>query len=185
VLFARGDSVYKALPDCDVFDQERDARTFDGNCPIVAHPPCRGWGRLRGLANPTQDELANGVWAADQVRKNGGVLEHPAGSLLWYAAFLPHPGSVDRWGGWTLPVAQQWWGHRAEKLTWLYIRGVEPAGVPVMPLVLGRAERVIGSSSIRKGHPGFRSECTRAEREATPIELALWLVELAQRSKRH
>lgn len=30
VLFARADSHYKALPDCDVYDMERDARTYDG-----------------------------------------------------------------------------------------------------------------------------------------------------------
>jgi len=41
VLFARADSIYKSLPDCDVYDIERDARTYDGPWPVVAHPPCR------------------------------------------------------------------------------------------------------------------------------------------------
>ena len=52
VLFARSDSVYKTLPGCDVWDKERDARCFAGNEKIVAHPPCRGWGKLRKLAKP-------------------------------------------------------------------------------------------------------------------------------------
>ena len=30
VLFARADSVYKTLPDVEVYDAERDARTYDG-----------------------------------------------------------------------------------------------------------------------------------------------------------
>ena len=38
VLFARADSHYKALPGVDVYDMERDARTYDGprywmHCP--------------------------------------------------------------------------------------------------------------------------------------------------------
>lgn len=50
VLFARADSIYKGLPGVDVYDADRDARTFPGGCPVVAHPPCRAWavsGRLR------------------------------------------------------------------------------------------------------------------------------------------
>lgn len=41
VLFARTDSVYRSLPDVEVYDIERDARTFAGGMPVVAHPPCR------------------------------------------------------------------------------------------------------------------------------------------------
>lgn len=39
VLFARSNSVYKSMPGCDVFDLERDARTYSGNSPVIAHPP--------------------------------------------------------------------------------------------------------------------------------------------------
>jgi hypothetical protein len=45
ILFARRDSIYKELAGCDVWDIDRDARTFDGPGPVVAHPPCRAWGR--------------------------------------------------------------------------------------------------------------------------------------------
>lgn len=38
VLFARKDSVYKTMPECDVYDIDRDARTYDGPWPVVAHP---------------------------------------------------------------------------------------------------------------------------------------------------
>ena len=38
VLFAREDSHYKTLPQCDVYDMARDARTYDGPHPVVAHP---------------------------------------------------------------------------------------------------------------------------------------------------
>jgi hypothetical protein len=157
---------------------------------VIAHPPCRAWGRLRALANPRPDEKALAVFAVRQVRAWGGVLEHPARSTLWPAAGLPLPGDRDEWGGWTLPIAQSWWGHRAEKLTWLYIVGCAPADIPDMPLALGEATHVIGTSGRRrdggrlhKGDAGWRPEVTKAEREHTPPELAAWLVDLAQRCR--
>lgn len=126
VLFARADSNYKALPETDVWDAERDARKWPGGCPVVAHPPCRAWGRLKHMANPRPDEKNLARLAVALVREFGGVLEHPARSELWAAQKLPQPGERDQYGGWTLPISQYWWGHRAEKKTWLYIVGCEP-----------------------------------------------------------
>ena len=82
VLFARKDSHYKGLPDCDVWDAERDARRWPGGCPVVAHPPCRAWGVLAHLARPEADERALALFALDALRRNGGVLEHPRKSRL-------------------------------------------------------------------------------------------------------
>lgn len=177
VLFARGDSVYKTLPVCDVWDMERDARRWPGGCPVVAHPPCRAWGRLRAFANPRPDEKDLARWAVQMVREWGGVLEHPAGSTLWLDQALPIPGTVDSFGGWTLAAPQKWWGHKAEKATWFYIVGCDPADIPDVPLVLGDAAYVVQS---RKRHD-YRPHISKAEREATPPELATWLVELASR----
>lgn len=188
VLFARSDSVYKTIQGCDVWDMGRDARKWPGGCPVVAHPPCRAWGRLRGLANPRPDEKELAVFAVAQVRKFGGVLEHPEASTLWPAQGLPNPGEVDCFGGWTLPVLQFWWGHRAEKATRLYIVGCSRANVPEIPFALGEAPCVCGSSGRRrgggrlhKGDLGWRPEITKAEREGTPPDLARWLVDLAVR----
>jgi hypothetical protein len=188
VLFARADSHYKALPGVDVWDADRDARLFPGGARVVAHPPCRAWGRLRKLANPRHDEPALAPWAVAQVRRFGGVLEHPAGSTLWQFAGLPCPGQRDEFGGWTLPIVQSWWGHRAEKPTWLYIVGCPPAAVLRIPLMLGEASHIVGSpgrrrdgSRLHKGDPGWRPEVSKAEREHTPPALAAWLVELASR----
>lgn len=183
VLFARADSVYKSLPDCDVWDADRDARRWPGGTPVVAHPPCRAWGSLRHMAKPRPDEKQLAVWAVQKVREFGGVLEHPKNSQLWPAEGLPPPGQFDSYGGWTLPIFQQWWGHRAEKATLLYIVGCRPADVPQMPMCLGEASHVIASSSRRqyRDHPFFKPEVTKAEREHTPPALAAWLVELATR----
>lgn len=171
VLFARADSHYKAMADCDVWDIERDARKWPGGMPVVAHPPCRAWGRLRKFANPRKGERLLATWAVRQVRAWGGVLEHPAGSLLWPKAGLPAPGQRDRFGGWTLPIVQQWWGHRAEKKTLLYIVGIEPWQLPAIPLVLGEASHVVQS---RKRFD-YRPHISKAEREHTPPDLACWL----------
>lgn len=168
VLFARSDSVYKSFDLADVWDAERDARKWPGGCPLVSHPPCRGWGRLSHMAKPREDELDLAIFAINQVRLNGGVLEHPAGSKLWDAANLPPPGYRDDWGGFTLPIRQSWFGHLAPKNTWLYIVGVAPSGIPAFPFALGQPDGRIENMS-------------KANREKTPIELARWLLDLAQR----
>lgn len=184
VLFARRDSIYKTLPDCDVYDIDRDARTYAGGVPVVAHPPCRAWGRLSHMAKPRHDEKELARWAVAQVRMYGGVLEHPAGSALWKDQNLPEPGAGrDAYGGWTLTISQHWFGHRAEKMTRLYIVGCDPRDVPDFDLSLHRATHVIASSTKRqkRDHPDFRPEVTKAEREHTPPPLAAWLRELALR----
>ena len=183
VLFARADSIYKTLPDCDVYDIDRDARNYAGDSPVVAHPPCRAWGRLSHMAKPRPDEKDLARFSVAQIRRLGGVLEHPKGSALWADQSLPAPGTRDEFGGWTLPVFQMWWGHRAEKATYLYIVGCEPRDIPTIPYVMGEASHTIASSKARqhRNHPLYRPEVTKPEREKTPPQLAEWLVELARR----
>lgn len=179
VLFARSDSVYKGLAGCDVYDESRDARNYDGPHPVVAHPPCRAWGRLRTFARPEPHERNLARLAVALVREFGGVLEHPAGSLLWDAQRLPGSWGRDSYGGWTLPAPQKWWGHKAEKSSWFYIVGCSPDDAPRLPLVLGDASHVVQS----RKREDYRPHITKAEREHTPPELARWLVELASRCR--
>ncbi|MDD2540060.1 MAG: hypothetical protein PHH28_03330 [Desulfuromonadaceae bacterium] len=179
VLFARQDSVYKSLPGCDVFDIDRDARCYPGANPVVAHPLCRSWGRLRKFAKPRDDERDLAVFAVDQVRKYGGVLEHPLGSELWSFCDLPLPGRVDSFGGFTLGINQNWFGHRAEKKTLLYIVGVLPGNIPPVPFTLEYASHVIARNNRNKNYrPPLVS---KSEREHTPPAFAEWLVDLAKR----
>jgi hypothetical protein len=179
-LFARADSHYKALPGVDVYDVERDARTYDGPWPVVAHPPCRAWGRLRTFANPRPDERNLARLAVALVREFGGALEHPAGSTLWESQRLPGVGcGRDSFGGWTMGIKQHDFGHRAEKETLIYIVGCAPGDVPAVPLPLTKATHCIRPT---KSYPRLPS-VTKAEREHTPPELAAWLVDLARRCK--
>jgi hypothetical protein len=176
VLFARSDSIYKTLPGTDVYDMERDALTWPGGCPVIAHPPCRAWGRLRAFANPRPGEKELALWAVDQVRAYGGILEHPASSLLWQAACLPQPGKRDEFGGITVGIHQHTLGHRAEKKTLLYIVGSSPADWPSLPLVLDEPTHVIQSRK-RENH---RPHVSKAEREHTPQPFAEWLLTIAR-----
>ncbi len=175
VLFARSDSVYKLISGTDVWDEERDARLWPGGLPVIAHPPCRAWGRLRHFAKPQPHEKDLAIYAVDMVRKYGGVLEHPEASLLWKEADLPPPGAPpDSYGGWTLAIRQCDWGHPTEKKTWLYIVGMRPDDLPRMP-----AHRdPVGVIKPCRTSPRRLKIVTKAEREKTPPHFAVWLVEL-------
>lgn len=176
VLFARRDSIYKTLPGVDVWDADRDALNWHGGNSVVAHPPCRAWGTLSHFARPREGEKDLALWAVDQVRTWGGVLEHPSRSRLWPAAGLPEPGSRDEFGGWTLPILQWWWGHRAEKATRLYICGCDPRDIPPIPCRIGEAECMVSGDRRKSGKPGL----SQNNRERTPPDLAKWLVEVAR-----
>jgi len=178
VLFARAKSNYKAIPGCDVWDIKRDALKWPGGCPVVAHPPCGAWGRLRHFSRPRPGEKDLALWAVEMVRKWGGVLEHPSKSRLWVEAGLPRPGERDEFGGWTLPISQWWWGHRAEKRTLIYVVGCDPRDAPPIPFRIGEASHVIQSRRRGEGH---RPHVSKTEREHTPPLLASWLFELARK----
>jgi len=177
-LFVRADSIYKTMAGIDAWDATRDARRWPGGCPVVAHPPCRGWGRLRQYSYASEAERALAIDAVRSVRAFGGCLEHPAESSLWIHCSLPRPGHTpDVFGGWTLAVEQFHFGHRAEKATWVYVVGCAPDDVPAIPVRAGSATHCIRPT---RAYPRLPS-VTKREREATPPEFAHWLVELARR----
>jgi len=181
VLFARERSVYHSIAVCDVYDRVRGARTWSGGVPVVAHPPCAQWGSLRSFAHRVPEQLALAPWAIEQVRRYGGVVEHPGGSLLWRELDLPAPGAgVDQCGGWTLGIEQREFGHRARKRTLLYIVGCAPRDIPGLPLSLHYATHRVKTDSrspvaTRRRH----LELSAAGRQTTPAAMARWLVALA------
>lgn len=136
-LFVESGGPYYGMTDVDPWDEDRDARRYDGPHPVIAHPPCKRWGRFwhGGPSNPHQFELGadDGCFAAalDAVRRWGGVLEHPADSHAWDRFDLCKPNRCGGWvvadwqGGWTCYVEQGHYGHVARKPTWLYAAKVE------------------------------------------------------------
>jgi hypothetical protein len=183
ILFTRQDSIYKTLG-VDCWDIDRNALNWPGGNPVVCHPPCRAWGQLSQFAKPREGERELAVWAIEQVRKYGGVLEHPRASRLWKELCLPLGKETDEYGGYSLCVNQSWWGHKAQKKTLLYIVGCNRNELPEMPIKLDLVQFIV-ASSVRKGHPKYKPEISKKEREATPVDFAKWLIAVAERCKKH
>ena len=136
-LFVQRGGVYFNLPDVEPWDEQRDARGYDGPHPVVAHPPCSRWCRLAGLVEARWGHRRGedgGCFEAalGAVRRFGGVLEHPAYSDAWSRFDLPTPPAARYgWqrgicGGWSCYVEQGRYGHPAKKATWLYAFGAAP-----------------------------------------------------------
>ena len=127
---------YIGLPGVDPWTRERDARTYPGPWPVVAHPPCDRWCQMAPVNQARYGHRVGddgGCFAAAlaAVRTWGGVLEHPALTLAWPAFGLPKPPAAGGWsrtlcGGWVAHVEQRHYGHRARKATWLYAYGLTP-----------------------------------------------------------
>jgi len=136
-LFVIPDGPYAGIPGVELWDEKKDARSYSGPHPVVAHPPCERWGRYwhggpsARVRRKKGDDGGCFAAALAAVRKFGGVLEHPAASAAWDAFGLNKPPRVGGWvnadfeGGWTCCVDQKHYGHRAQKATWLYAVGVK------------------------------------------------------------
>ena len=123
VLFTQSNSNY-ALLGHNCFDEKRNALTFQGSEPVIAHPPCRLFSRLRRFSTAPGCERLLFSFALAVVRQNGGVLEHPAQSNAWQIFNLPLPGrGVDNFGGYSVQVSMHQFGAAFKKNTWLYIVG--------------------------------------------------------------
>ena len=175
MLYTMPQSVYLGMEGVDCWDEERDARSWPGGTPVVAHPPCRLWGRLRRLSTAPIAEKDLARHAVSEIRRWGGVLEHPAGSLLWADQGLPTPDRGSR-GEFTIAAPQRWWGHRCEKWTWFFVAGLKIEDIPPIPLRLGYPTHVVTSSKKIRN----RELKNRSERSATPPLLAEWLVAIAR-----
>lgn len=179
-LYVETDGVYFGLPDVEPWDAERDARTYAGPWPVVAHPPCNKWSPLafinrRRLPNyEIGDDGGCFAAALAAVRRFGGILEHPAQSLAWKAFGLPKPrsGSWQRTlddAGWVTEVDQGAYGHRARKRTWLYFVGSDPPALDWTPstseLVVSGFLHHAGTNESRRVRPAEASRTPLAFRD--------------------
>lgn len=197
-LYVETDGGYFGLPGVDAWDVTRDARTYSGPHPVVAHPPCQRWGRFAtgSTRKPGQYRVGEdgGCFAAalTAVRNYGGVLEHPKDSLAWDYFGLMKPGDqgwqrADNFGGWTCQVEQGHYGHFSRKPTWLYAVAAE-----LPTLRWGRSEQRLPAYAVeRYGYEKARRIGVMAAvggkhktriRNATPIPFRDLLLDIARSS---
>lgn len=173
---------YPALDGVECWGVSRDATTYAGPWPVVAHPPCGAWSMLRHLYKGSGKNC--GPIAVTQVRKFRGILEQPAHSKLWEACSIPKPGAFqDEYGGYSISVDQCDFGHQARKKTWLYIVGCSRENLPPMPDKRNPVAWVSGTYTPGKRGtvpPGITVLVPRL-RHLTPPAFAAWLVEIARR----
>lgn len=162
VLCANPDSVYKTLPGLDVWDKERNAYNFTGKNPVITHAPCQQWSRMRNFSKPDQAEKELAWFCLRKVLENGGVFEHPAGSLFFKEAKI-FPGDPGLYS-----VDQFWWNLPARKRTYLYFSKCQPVSFPV------RFDLI----EYRLGHSkGGKKDLPKKLRSYTTPEFAKWLID--------
>lgn len=172
-LYVHRGGPYYRIPGVDCWDEARDARLYQGPHPVVTHPPCGPWGVLSWSCYLQDPALA--PIAAAQVRRWGGVLEHPRRSRLWDVIDAVHAGA-----GRYLDIRQVWYGHRAIKSTRLWLVGVE---LDVEMAFLASADRGVAATATCQGGDRALPGMGRPARKLTPARLAEWLVRLAESAR--
>lgn len=171
VLCAAPGSHYYEIPGLDVYDRDRDARSFIGSVPIIAHPPCAQWSRLRMFArvDPGTKALAN--WCYDRWLCNGGVFEHPVSSLVWK--------EFDWSAGRLYKVDLKDFGFGARKTTILAFRKCGPSS---MPISFDAITHIVSGGSKGAKRARSRGLSIKWDANVTPLLFDQWLVDSIRES---
>lgn len=189
-LFVQPGGCYYGMPDIDPWGLPRDARSYLGTYPVVAHPPCQLWTRFAhvnfarwgGEHNRPGNDGGCFAFALHAIKLWGGVIEHPAFSDAWNFFGLPRPVSIgwNRSGDdWVCEVWQSAYGHGARKRTWLLYHG------DCQPREL-RWERPEGTHQIgfhdQRGKDRNKPTISGKAASATPLAFRDDLIALARQS---
>jgi hypothetical protein len=206
-LYVQTGGCYFGLDDVDAWDEQRDARKYDGPWPAVSHSPCPRWGKMwfgqpltvkkTGIRKVLGDDDGCFDHSLKTVRKYGGVIEHPWQSHAWPYFGLNTPPREGGWitadfeGGWTCCVEQGRYGHYARKPTMLYVVVDDPNSLPLLDWGIGKPrydpvviERMGLKRAKRLGEVGARGGGTdSAPRIHTPLPFRDLLLSIARSAK--
>ncbi len=208
-LFVDPKGIYpELLGSRNCWDSVRDARTYVGGSPVVAHPECSRWINFAAV-NWARYKKILPAWypgghdegcfesALRSVRTCLGVLEHPASTHAWkhYGLEAPERGkwTLHCWENktgspvlypecayWTCEISQGAYGHPCRKLTWLLYCGKRP------PFEL-RWDRSPGTHQIgfhdKRGKAANKPTISGKAASATPRAFAEELIRLAEWSQ--
>lgn len=189
-LYVQRDGVYSDLEGVSPWPEERDARSYRGPHPVVAHPPCARWGKFwyGSPSGKTRYEKGDdgGCFANALacVRHYCGVIEHPAESYAWTRFDLPKPvkgagwSAPDNFGGRSIYVEQGQYGHVSRKPTWLYAVGID-FDIPIDTTV-GEQRLRHRDGYERDRRRGIVHYQSKKQRAATPIPFRDLLINLAR-----
>jgi len=153
--------------DINLYDEKRDALTFAGGMAVIAHPPCRLWGSLAHTVTESETmqykEKELGKFCAKAVIDNGGILEQPFESGLFYDMGLPPGGMVNELG-FTIEIPQRMFGHEMIKNTWLFFSKIDYKDVELFKPVIHKKKL---KSIFHLSHK---------QRNRTPVLMAEWLI---------
>lgn len=137
-LFTDRQSAYRLDARCDPWDIRRDATTWKGGGPFVAHPNCRTWGSLARFSTADRDEQGQAILCLGWAMQWPAIIEHPAHSRLWrWTRQLP---------GFThLNLRLSEWGGVTFKPTILALRGVTAKALLNVPEPGNRGSRLFTS----------------------------------------
>ena len=185
-LFVQTDGCYFSNG-IDAWDINRDARLYNSDLPVVAHPPCQLWGNMAfvnyarwgGEHNKPFNDGGCFKSALDSVNRCFGVLEHPAKTRAFEFYGIKKPNGIG-WAKhdnyWVCEVWQSAYGHRANKATWLYYVGKNK------PFELNW-ERTKGTHQIgfqdQRGKSKNKPTLSKNEANATPVLFRDELIRLA------
>ena len=197
-LFVQEGGCYYGVPGVDPWPERRDARLYDLDLPVVAHPPCQRWGRYwsGGPSARVRRKLGDDAGcfssALASVRRVGGVLEHPEASHAYKTFGLAAPPWRGGWVeagdgvGWTCCVAQGHYGHAARKATWLYAVGTDRPELTWGPSEPGvRLDDGFHSKEERRRavRTGVGKRLSARQRAATPLPFRDLLLGLARTAR--
>lgn len=173
-LFVEQKGPYYGVDGIEPWDESKDARKYAGPHPVIAHPPCERWGKFAKIYGRIAQDDGCFEAALNAVRKFGGVLEHPEGSLAWVLFGLPKPpakgwSKPDKFGGRSCLVYQGHYGHRAPKATWLYSTAGHPELIwgPTPPRDLSHLDEAARKRAIKTG---ICQRLSKRQRKLTPVE---------------